>query len=50
MKNRGVVLSNSGTDYRLMVAIAYELQIACVKLAGGHKEYDAVDAETAEKA
>jgi mRNA interferase HigB len=45
-----VVFHITGDDYRLIVAMAYELQIACLKWAGGHKEYDAVDAETVETA
>ena len=47
LKNRRVVFSN---DYRLIVVIAYKLQIVYVKFVGTHKEYDAVDAETVEMA
>ncbi len=50
LKNRRVVLSISGTEDRLIVAIAYKWQIASVKLFGGHKEYDAEDAEAVETA
>lgn len=50
LKNRCVVFNIKGNDYRLIVAIAYKLQIVYVKFVGTHKEYDAVDAETVEMA
>ena len=50
LKNRRVVFNIKGHDYRLIVAIAYKLQIVYVKFVGTHKEYDAVDAETVEMA
>ena len=50
LKNRRVVFSIKGHDYRLIVTIAYKLQIVCVKFVGTHNEYDAVDAETVEMA
>ena len=48
LKNRRVVFNIKGNDYRLVVAIAYKLQVAYVKFVGTHKEYDGVDAETVE--
>ena len=50
LKNRRVVFNIKGNDYRLIVAIAYKLQIVYIKFVGTHKEYDAVDAETVEAA
>ncbi len=48
LKNRRVVFNIKGNEYRLIVAIAYKLQIVYVKFIGTHKAYDAVDAETIE--
>ncbi len=48
LKNRRVVFNIKGNDDRLVVAIAYELQIVYVKFVGTHKEYDVIDAETVE--
>ncbi len=50
LKNRRVVFNIKGNDYRLIVAVAYKLQIVYVKFVGTHKEYDLVDAETIEMA
>lgn len=46
LKNRRVVFNIKGNDYRLVVALAYQLQIVYIKFVGTHEEYDAVDAET----
>ena len=50
LKNGRVVFNIKDNDDRLIVAIAYKLQIVYVKFVGTHKEYDAVDAETVEMA
>lgn len=50
LKNRRVVFNIKGNDYRLIVAVAYKLQIVYVKFVGTHIEYNAVDAETVEMA
>jgi mRNA interferase HigB len=44
LKHRRVVFNIRGNDYRLVVAIAYKLQIVYVKFVGTHRAYDAVDA------
>ncbi len=48
LKNRRVVIDIKGNDYRLIVAIAYRLQIVYVKFVGTHRDYDAIDADTVE--
>ena len=48
LKNRRVVFNIKGNDYRLVVAIAYQLQIVFVKFIGTHADYDLVDADTVE--
>lgn len=50
LKNRRVVFNIKGSDYRLIVAVAYKLQIVYVQFVGTHKEYDTVDAQTVESA
>lgn len=50
LKNRRVVFNIKGNDYRLIVAVAYKLQVVYVKFVGTHREYDAVDAETIDMA
>lgn len=48
LKNRRVVFNIKGNDYRLVVAIAYKLQVVYVKFIGTHAEYDRIDADTVE--
>ena len=48
LKNRRAVFNIKGNDYRLIVAIAYQLGIVYIKFVGTHKQYDALDAETVE--
>jgi mRNA interferase HigB len=43
-----VVFNIKGNEYRLIVAIAYRLQVVYVKFIGTHTEYDDVDADTVE--
>ena len=49
LKNRRVVFNVKGNDYRLVVAIAYRLQIVYVKFIGTHKEYDRVDVDAVDQ-
>lgn len=46
-KNR-VVFNLKGSDYRLIVAVAYRFQAVYIKFAGTHAEYNRVDAGTVE--
>lgn len=48
LKNRRVVFNIKGNSYRLVVSIAYKLQIVYVKFIGTHEEYNAINAETVE--
>lgn len=48
LKNRRVVFNVKGNTYRLVVSIAFRLQIVYVKFVGTHEAYDAIDAETVE--
>jgi mRNA interferase HigB len=49
LKNRHVVFNLKGNDYRLIVAVAYNVGFVYVKFIGTHAEYDAVDANTVEQ-
>ena len=48
LKNRRVVFNIKSNNYRIIVAVAYQLGIVYIKFVGNHKQYDAVDAETVE--
>jgi mRNA interferase HigB len=48
LKHRRVVFNIRGNEYRLIVAIAYRLQVVYVKFIGTHAQYDAIDAHTIE--
>jgi len=48
LKNRRMMFNIKGNEYRLVVAIAYRLQIVYVKFIGTHQQYDAIDAHTIE--
>lgn len=48
LKNRRVVFNIKGNDFRLIVAVAYQVSIVYVMFIGTHGEYDRVDADTVE--
>jgi mRNA interferase HigB len=41
-----VVFNIKGNDYRLVVAVHYNRQIAYIRFVGTHKQYDQIDATT----
>jgi mRNA interferase HigB len=43
-----VVFNIKGNEYRLVVAINYQLQILFIKFVGTHEEYDRIDAAKVE--
>jgi mRNA interferase HigB len=48
LKNRRVVFNLKGNDYRLIVAVAYNVGFVYVKFIGTHAQYDLIDANTVE--
>jgi len=50
LKDRRVVFNIKGNDYRLVVAVSYNMQLVFIKFVGTHKQYDAIDAQTIEPA
>ena len=41
-----VVFNIKGSDYRLIVAMHYNRQIAYIRFVGTHRQYDQIDAST----
>ncbi len=41
-----MVFAIKGNDYRLVVAIQYQLQIVSIKWLGSHAAYDKIDVKT----
>lgn len=48
LRNNRVVFNIKGNDFRLIVAVAYKVQIVYIKFVGTHAEYDDVDADSVE--
>lgn len=49
LHERRVVFNIKGNDYRLIVAVAYQIGVVYIKFLGTHAEYDKVNALTVEK-
>ena len=49
LKSRRVVFNIKGNDYRLIVAVAYNVGLVYAKFVGTDAEYDAVDANTVDQ-
>lgn len=47
--NNRIVFNIAGNKYRLIIAIAYRMQIAYVKFVGTHAEYDKIDAASVDQ-
>lgn len=46
LANSRVVFNIKGNDYRLVVAVHYDLGIIYVRFVGAHAEYDRIDSTT----
>ncbi|QGZ61962.1 type II toxin-antitoxin system HigB family toxin [Paraburkholderia acidisoli] len=46
-RNR-VVFNIKGNDFRLIVAVAYQIGVVYIKFVGTHADYDRIDAATVE--
>jgi len=44
--NNRVVFNIRGNQYRLVVAVRYDLGIVYIRFVGSHREYDQIDVET----
>jgi mRNA interferase HigB len=45
LKNGRVVFNIKGNDYRLVVAVRYDVGVLAIRFFGSHAEYDEIDAE-----
>lgn len=45
LRNNRIVFRIKGNEYRLVVAIRYDLQIVFIRFIGTHSEYDKINAE-----
>lgn len=48
VRSPALKLACKGNDFRLIVAVAYQIGVVYVKFVGTHAEYDKVDAATVE--
>ncbi|WP_439257865.1 type II toxin-antitoxin system HigB family toxin [Lonepinella sp. BR2271] len=48
LKNRRAVFNIKGNQYRLIVAIAFQLGLVYIKFIGTHAEYDKINADNVE--
>ena len=44
--NKRVVFNIKGNDYRLVVAVRYDLGVMYVRFVGTHRQYDRIDVKT----
>lgn len=49
LKNRRVVFNLKGNDYRLVVAVAYNVGFVYIKFIGTHSDYDLINANTVDQ-
>ena len=46
LPNSRVVFNVKGNEYRLVVAVRYDLEIVFIRFVGKHSQYDEIDATT----
>jgi mRNA interferase HigB len=46
LANNRVVFNIKGNEYRLIVAVRYDIGIVFIRFVGKHSDYDAIDATT----